>query len=348
MLSFLLMLTLAACKHEPQYPFCPFPYKTTETISRLDYLFFGSCAREKKPVPIFYKIAEKRPQLFLFLGDNVYGDTQDMKVLQSRYNQMSCKSEFQTLAETCPMIATWDDHDFGQNDAGLEYPYKAESKEVFLKFWGEAANSTRWQHEGIYTSYFFGDTAHLAQIILLDLRTFRTALKTDKNDNYLPNFDADATILGQAQWAWLKTELQKPAKVRIIASSSQFASPPVGFEGWANFPLEKQKMADLIAETKANGVIFLSGDLHYGELSKWETTNTYPLYDLTSSGLNQINDDVADNNTNRVGEALQDYNFGAVRLNWDTLPSAMIHFQLFDGNGAKRYEKIVSISELGF
>lgn len=87
---------------------------------------------------------------------------------------------------------------------------------------------------------------------------------------------------------------------------------------------------------------------HIGELSKWATTNTYPLYDLTSSGLNQINDYVADNHTNRVGEALQDYNLGAVRLNWDTLPSAMIHFQLFDGNGSKRYEKTLSTSELKF
>jgi len=347
-LLFFSFCLFCACKHDPQIVACDFSLKPPHLIDKLDTLSFGSCSREKKAIPIFYKIAAQKPDLFLFLGDNIYGDTEKMNVLQSRYNMMSCKPEFQALTQSCPLIATWDDHDFGWNDAGKEYPFKEESKEIFLKFWGEPQNSPRREHTGIYTAYEYGDAAHLVRIILLDLRTFRDPIKTDKNDNYLPNEDPKVTFLGAQQWEWLKNELQKPAKVRIIGSSSQFASSHTGFEGWANFPLERQKMADLIAETRAEGTIFLSGDLHYAELSKFQPTNTYPLYDFTSSGLNQINDYVADNNTNRVDSALQDYNFGSIRFNWDTLPSPMLHLLLFNGEGAKKYEKIISLDALKF
>lgn len=338
----------SACKHDPQITACDFTLQSSSAITRLDTLTFGSCSREKKPIPIFYSIAQQCPQLFLFLGDNVYGDSKKMTVLQSRYNMMSCKPEFQALTQSCPIIATWDDHDFGWNDSGKEYPHKEESKNIFLKFWGEPENSPRREHTGIYTSYEYGDAAHLVRIILLDLRTFRDKIKADKNDNYIPNDDPNVTFMGAEQWAWLKTELLKPAKIRIIGSSSQFSSSHTGFEGWSNFPLERQKMADLLAETQAEGTIFLSGDLHYSELSKFKPANTYPLYDLTSSGLNQINSYIAPNNTNRIDSALQDYNFGALRFNWDTLPEPMVHFLLFNGSGAKKYEKVISLSELKF
>lgn len=140
------------------------------------------------------------------------------------------------------MIATWDDHDYGENDAGREYPFKRESKDIFLKFWNEPAVSPRRDHEGIYTCYRFGEpgSGKSLQIILLDTRTFRDPLFKSpqgswKND-YLPDLDPQKTLLGEQQWAWLKDRLMEPADLRIIGTSIQFSHEHNGWESWTNLP----------------------------------------------------------------------------------------------------------------
>ena len=100
-----------------------------KTISKLA---FGSCAHQDSPLPIFDVIVKHNPDLFIFLGDNIYGDTEDMKVLKSKYDQLAAKPSFQNLKNNVDIIATWDDHDFGWNDAGRHYSMKKESKEIFI------------------------------------------------------------------------------------------------------------------------------------------------------------------------------------------------------------------------
>jgi hypothetical protein len=73
-------------------------------------------------------------------------------------------------------IATWDDHDYGVNDGGKEYPKKEESKKIFLDFFKEPDTSSRWKHKGIYTSYYYGEAGKKLQVIVLDCRTFRDRL----------------------------------------------------------------------------------------------------------------------------------------------------------------------------
>ena len=145
------------------------------------------------------------------------------------------------------VLATWDDHDYGENDAGRHYPFKAESKEIFLDFWNEPKKSKRREHNGIYHSLMFGKKEQKVQIILLDTRTFRDNLALSGDDNkwkhdYKPNQNPDSTFLGDEQWKWLEAQLQQPAKIRIIASSNQFAHEYNGYESWTNVPHEQQKM----------------------------------------------------------------------------------------------------------
>ena len=95
---------------------------------------FGSCANQSDRLPIFDIVVKHKPDLFVFLGDNIYGDTDNMNTLQSKYDRLAAKPTFQNLKNNVPIIATWDDHDYGQNDAGRHYPKKEASKEIFLKF----------------------------------------------------------------------------------------------------------------------------------------------------------------------------------------------------------------------
>ncbi len=306
---------------------------------------FGSCSKESQDQPILKVIADKQPDLFIYMGDNIYANTEDMAEMKGKYALLSCKDEFQYLMASQPVIATWDDHDYGDNDVGVEYPKKEESKQIFLDFWKEPVGTDRWIHPGIYTSYYYGDSAHRVQVILLDMRTFRSAPKKEGGE-HVPDTDPAKTFLGTDQWNWLETELEKPAVIRIIGTSSQFASEENGDENWSNFPLEMDKMYSLIQNTQANGLFFISGDVHYSELSKRDAPGLYPLYDFTSSGLTQI-DPIPDGNQYRVGSAYAGKNFGMIEINW-SLADPEIKMVIYNDNGNEVYTYTVSLSTLHF
>jgi alkaline phosphatase D len=207
---------------------------------------FGSCAQQDKPQPIWEAVVATRPELFLFLGDTVYGDTRDMDVLRKKYAQFAALPGWQKLRKTCPVLATWDDHDYGANDAGAEYPRKDESQQIFLDFFGVPRDSPRRTQKGVYHAEVFGPPERRVQVILLDTRYFRSPLKkrgkfVRDQGPYVPNPDRGATILGEAQWKWLERQLKVPAKLRLLVSSIQVVAEDHGWEKWTPFPCRIRK-----------------------------------------------------------------------------------------------------------
>ena len=95
---------------------------------------FGSCSSEENDLPIFNNIVKHQPDLFIFLGDNIYGDTKNIDTLKNKYHKLYKKLSFQNLIKNIPVIATWDDHDYGWNDIGKDYPLKNESKKSIFRF----------------------------------------------------------------------------------------------------------------------------------------------------------------------------------------------------------------------
>jgi len=122
-------------------------------------------------------------------------------------------------------------------------------------------------------------------------------------------------VLGDEQWAWLKAQLQLEADVRVVVSSIQVVAADHRFEKWANFPLQRKALFDLVAETKANGVVLLSGDRHRAELTVEKKDVPYAMYDLTSSSMNRpIGGN--DKESRRIGEQFAKSNFGVVEIDW--------------------------------
>lgn len=310
---------------------------------------FGSCAHQNQPLPLLKNVGELNPDYFIFLGDNIYGDTRDSNLLKNRYDQLAANPNYQYLKAHTNILATWDDHDYGENDAGKYYPLKAASKRIFLAFFQEPKNSERFKHEGIYTSYMMKKKGKRIQVILLDTRTFRSNLTfydaaRDKKDSiffydleYVPTQAADSTFLGEAQWKWLRKELRKKASVRIIASSTQFAHSYNGYESWNNFPSEKKRMFETIKETKANGVIFISGDVHYAELSQEKYPGLYPIYDLTASGISQ-SWHFATPNSHRIQGPVMENHFGLLQIDCQ---KRTIHLSIVDHLKNERIQEIV-------
>lgn len=314
-------------------------------LNQINRLCFGSCAHQARQQYLLKDITKQKPDLMVYLGDNIYADTRNMHQMRIKYGILSCKPEFRSLLQNTHVIATWDDHDYGWDDAGIEYPMKKESKETFLEFWNEPKNSERFKHDGVYASYYYGDSTHRVQIILLDLRSFRTAM-LGKENHYEPNSDIHAAMMDSSEWSWLRRELLKPARIRIIGSSTQFASEHNGWETWANFPLEQQRMFDLIRDVKASGVLFISGDVHYAELSMQQKPGLYPIYDMTSSGITQVQPKPRSNQF-RLGDPINTRNFGRIDIDWSKA-DPIILIRGFDWQAKERIIHTIPLSELQF
>ncbi|MBX0292916.1 alkaline phosphatase family protein [Hymenobacter sp. HSC-4F20] len=247
---------------------------------------FGSCNRHDLPQPLWDDIAKDKPNVWIWLGDNIYGDSDDPAVLKAKYDAQLRQPDYLRLREQgTAVIGTWDDHDYGRNDGDKTYPFKAQNQQLALDFLQEPAGSPRRQQEGIYAAYEYKAGKKKVKVILLDDRYFQDPLTRDAQRVYQPNPTGD--ILGEAQWQWLQTQLQNSdADAHIIASGIQFLPQEHRFEKWANFPAARQRLFNLLASTKAKGVLLISGDRHIGEVSKMTVPGvSYPVYEVTSSGL---------------------------------------------------------------
>lgn len=290
---------------------------------------FGSCVDQDTPQPIWTHVLADEPDVFVFLGDNIYGDSDDPTVLKAKYDQQISRPAWQELFATTEVIATWDDHDYGQNDIGADYGSKDASRRLMLDFFNEPADSQRrTRPDGIYTSYLYGEAGRRVQIILLDLRWNRSELiQIDSPDRlaertaqdrgpYEVSLASDATLLGEPQWQWLEDQLQIEADVRIIGSSIQLLAEFTGWETWANYPQDRLRFIQLLEEYQQEPVLIISGDVHWAEYSQIDNTaNGWPLVELTSSGLTETWDAISPNR-HRVGEAYAVPNYGMVEIDW--------------------------------
>jgi alkaline phosphatase D len=275
-----------------------------------------------------------------------------MNVLKQKYAMLAAEKGFQRLKRAAPIMATWDDHDFGVNDGGDNYPQKDESQKVFVDFWGDPKDSPRRTRPGVYDAKIFGPDGKRVQVILLDTRYFRSPLKLCTSCNasqgrYEADNDPAKTMLGAAQWKWFEEQLRLPAEVRIIVSSVQVVPEDHGWEKWMNFPRERQRLFDLLRATRARGVLFISGDRHLAELSMMDAGLGYPIYDLTSSGLNQASQvwRKYENNSHRVGTMNWGNNFGMIRIDWSK-PDPVIALQIYDEDGDINIQRKIRLSTL--
>ena len=321
-------------------------------IKPVSEVLFGSCIKEGQAMPILQTITNHRPSpdLFLFLGDNIYADTTEISVMQEKYSTLAANPDFDRLISTLPILATWDDHDFGMNDAGTSYELKEASQQAFLNFWQDPKDSERRHRPGIYEAHIYGPPGKRLQVILLDTRFFRSELtKGEKRVGgpYVPSDDVSKTMLGEAQWSWLEKQLQKTAEARIIVSSIQLVADDAGQECWANLPHERERFLRLLNETEAKGVILISGDRHWAELSVETQETRYPLYDLTSSSLNQGHGrgSPTKNDHRALPKTFHAENYGRLAIDWEKA-NPSIELEIIDLNGDTQLRHSLQLSEL--
>ena len=311
---------------------------------------FGSCAFQSVPQPIFRQIAAIHPDIYLSLGDAIYADY-DLKTktifdvtpetLQREWDVLARSEDWRYLTNRTPVMATWDNHDYGHHSAGEMFQFKEQSKSLFLDFFGEPENSERRNRPGIYDAKIFGPSGKRTQIVLLDTRTFKTEQLLAKRPEgttgslgkFTPNTSRAATVLGADQWDWLYRQLRKPAEIRLIVSSGQVVANEKGMDEWGNYPIERRRLIDALKTVDHGKVLILSGNVHFSEISMFKESG-FELVDFTSSGLTHVNKDYPDAPTRwRIAGPLVQKNFGQIDIEWIDYGKPSITLTAVDTDG---------------
>ena len=284
-------------------------------------LGFGSCLHQDRSMAILKTIEKKELDLFMFIGDNVYGDQEDGELdkLIRTYKQ-----QYNNLENFLKNVSTefiWDDHDFGINDGGSNYRYKDRAKELFLETWKIPPNDPRRLRDGLYFDKMIKKNGLKVHLIFLDNRSFKSEWKlTDEfnkegKERYVKDFDPQKTLLGKKQWQWLKDKLNEDSDIKIILSSLQILSLGHGWESWDKLPLERERLFNLIDETDVSNLIILSGDRHRGGFYRFKTNDNNDIFEFTSSSLNlPIPFNTEEKGPLRIGSTYRKANFGVVRI----------------------------------
>jgi len=314
-LLFIALIFLVSCeKNEPSVNIKP---------SHVYSIGFGSCLTQEKPMPIFNAIKSENYDLFLMLGDNVYGDTDSNDLIELRDAYEKQRENFDRLNLNFPFEAIWDDHDYGKNDGGKEYIYKEEAEQIFLDFWNIPQDDIRRNRPGLYFEKTQEIDGISIQMIFLDTRFFRDALlPTDEKgapgkERYVPHTDTSLTMLGEDQWTWLQDQLDKEVDHKIIVTSIQFLAMGHGWEAWKTLPHERQRLIDLVDQSSSE-VLFISGDRHRGGLYQFSTQSGKVISEMTSSSLNLAFANDEEDGPLRSGPTFVQENYGEILLDKST------------------------------
>lgn len=319
--GFTFILIAGACKTaKKQFADSEEQVPPIETLSLEDdkvvKILFGSCNKEDQLQPLWKDLNQEKGDIFLWLGDNIYGDSEDPEVLKRKYNMVNENAGYSRFKNNIDINGTWDDHDYGVNDGGKEFPAKAASQQLLLDFLDIPKDHPRRDRQGVYDKISMTKNGIDVDIFILDTRYFRDPIVGIKGKF---KGDSKGTILGKAQWNWLDEELgNSNADIHIFLSSIQLIAEEHGWEKWANFPEQKQRFLDLVTSHNINFPIILSGDRHSAEISE-QYYQGYTFYDITSSSLNRGRANKPEANKFRVAgsEMVFKPNYGILEISKD-------------------------------
>ena len=271
----------------------------------------GSCLHQDQEQAIWKAIKLEEIDSFIFLGDNVYGDTQSGNLKRMKKAYAKQKLNLPRWLVEKEILSIWDDHDYGLNDGGSSYQNKVEAQELFVDFWKIPPEDPRRKREGIYFESKKSIEGLKVHMVGLDTRYFRSNLEKGEKKAYIQNLDPDATILGLEQWTWLERVLKtSSADVIVLLSSIQILASNHPYEKWANFPLERLKLLEMVEQFSRDKIIIaISGDRHRSGIYQYKN-----FIELTASGLNKAGSKNTETDPLLLNNTYPEFNFGLLDI----------------------------------
>lgn len=286
----------------------PARLRAAPTDRPLQRIAFGSCNHAERDQSFWQYVLMDRPDLWIWLGDIVYADFASPKERRQSFQSLKENPYYAAFRGQSTVIGTWDDHDYGFNNADGDFAEKEASRDILLDFLDVPRTDPVWEREGIYQSYLFGPPGQQTQVILLDLRWG------------MVKYGLKQRLLDDAQWAWLENEIRGSSADLILIGSSLNVSSPItfagGLEGWRRFPSEQQRLYALLDELPTP-IVLLSGDRHFAEIYQIELPSGRLIYEVMSSGMTHAVG-VKLPHPGRLVEMVGRKNYGLLEIDWKT------------------------------
>jgi alkaline phosphatase D len=276
---------------------------------------------------IFKSINQKHPDFMIWLGDNIYlrePDWNSWTGIIHRYTHTRSLPEMQSLLASIHNYAILDDHDFGPNDSDKGFWNQTQTLKAFELFWANPSYGVA-DIKGAITAFQWSD----CDFFLLDNRTHRSPNRRKTGEK---------TQLGEDQLQWLFDNLTSSyGTFKFVVMGGQFLSNTGMYESYTNYGFEKerQRIIDFIYAEDIQNVVFLTGDVHFSEISVLKKEGEPIIWDITASPLNSGSNKNAlqQNNTLRIPESV-------ITVRNYTLVSVVgpkkertLQIQYFDGDG---------------
>ncbi len=301
-------------------------------------LAFSSCAREDAGSrAVWNRMAAEGVEAVVLIGDTPYIDSTTLEVQTRRHREFAAVPEYQRLLASRPCWWTWDDHDFGANDASGLLPGKENSRLVYTRYrpqrnFGDGT-------DGIYTSFRYGPM----EVFLLDTRWFAMTEAS---------FAAGGqpTLLGAKQWAWLQEGLRRSKATFKVLACGMIWDDKENSEkdDWGTYLAERRALERFILTERIPGVILMGGDIHASRVLRYNSKAAVG-YDLVQFIASPVHGSVIPSlnvyNPHLVRSAVEPHVFLLVEAD-DTVSPARLDATLINARGARVFHYQLTIEDL--
>jgi len=240
---------------------------------------------------VFGVIANKRPLLFVHLGDMHYRDAHvnDPLIFRNSFDAVLAAPLQAALYRDTPLAYLWDDHDYGTNDSNMNAPARPAAIQVYR----ERVPAYPLHHaEGIWQTFVVGRV----RFVMTDLRSMA--------DPYTDPDSSSKSLTGAEQEAWLLDVLGSASEELIVWVSTVGYGRGFGPNAWEGYPTQRNRLASWFQDHPdvVRRLVVISSDWHgsgfddgsnnrwggfpifqCGPLDSFPSANTNPVFSHGSS-----------------------------------------------------------------
>lgn len=230
---------------------------------------------------MWQRVGNQNADILFFIGDSVYADNNSSKPgdhsggwdnYWQRYLDVFHRLSLYRLKKLTPILAVWDDHDFGVNNGDSSFREKDITTFLFQLFWGNELTDGYEKGPGVSSVL----NVRGQRFILLDNRTYRSESLWGGGEHW-----------GGPVEEFLYSKVGESKDPAWVLAGSQVFGGYMGtrnsFEGgWGD------NLKDVLGQLKKMDapVLFGSGDVHFSEIMRLEPALLgYQTYEFTSSSI---------------------------------------------------------------
>ncbi len=254
----------------PDFHFTTVPAQRSGQVLNVAFL---SCVNDTTD-PVWTEMANHNLDMLCFGGDTPYADTGDLSDLRNKHRHLLQRPALAALCKNVSLVGTWDDHDFGKNNANGKSAagLKENTRRAFVEY--RVQDQYGSGDEGVYQKTDRG----AMEVFLLDARWYSQTGPS-------PVSPDQSTCFGKDQWQWLLESIRKSEAPFKVLLQGQIWQDKKNSEtdDMHTYYAERDALLDFIKKERIPGVVLVGGDIHVSRHLMHPQRVGYDLHDFIIS-----------------------------------------------------------------